>query len=124
MDIEWWKTPNGKLIPIDYRSDGKIIPHWQTCPDAADFKKDKEEPKKPITTGATFTLTDQQMLDDLAGTKCRGCGGTKGRRMSHCRACYFKLPKKMRNDLYKRFDSGYQEAYIESLKFLNARRVA
>lgn len=35
-EIEEWRTPNGKMMPID---PGTMQPHWSTCPDAQDFRK-------------------------------------------------------------------------------------
>ncbi len=40
-EIEWWRTPKGKAIPLD--PDTKE-PHFSTCPDAEEFRK-KEERK-------------------------------------------------------------------------------
>ena len=37
-DIEWWKTPAGKNIPMDF---GTATPHWSTCPNADDFRRPK-----------------------------------------------------------------------------------
>jgi hypothetical protein len=35
-EIEWWRTPRGKAMPID---PGTMQPHWATCPKADDFRK-------------------------------------------------------------------------------------
>jgi ribosomal protein L40E len=61
-------------------------------------------------------------LEDLLGTTCKGCGGTKPSRMSHCRKCYFSLPKAMRRALYRRIGEGYEAAYTESLQHLSGGR--
>jgi hypothetical protein len=37
--IEWWKSPRGKMLPMDVNGDGSCKPHWTTCPKAADFRK-------------------------------------------------------------------------------------
>lgn len=34
-EIEWWRTPKGKRIPLD---PGTMEPHWATCPDAQVFR--------------------------------------------------------------------------------------
>jgi hypothetical protein len=60
-----------------------------------------------------------EILDSLGSTTCEACGGKKSRGKSHCRDCYFLLPPRLRNALYRRFGEGYEEAYEESLKFLN-----
>lgn len=64
-------------------------------------------------------LTDREILDDLRGTECRTCGGAKKPKQSHCTKCYFKLPHKMRMDLYDGFRDGYEQAYRASCEFLN-----
>ncbi len=63
-----------------------------------------------------------QAVEELLGTECKGCGGSKSSRMSHCRKCYFALPKYLRHDLYKRVGEGYEEAYEKSLKSLHKRK--
>lgn len=35
-DIEWWRTPKGKNIPLDAAT---LEVHWSTCPKAKDFRK-------------------------------------------------------------------------------------
>jgi hypothetical protein len=37
--IEFWKTPSGKLMPIDVDIDGNCESHFGTCPRAKDFRK-------------------------------------------------------------------------------------
>ena len=32
--IEFWKTPSGKLVPLDIDEHGKVVAHFATCPDA------------------------------------------------------------------------------------------
>jgi hypothetical protein len=54
----------------------------------------------------------------VLGNVCQGCKGPKPSRMSHCRSCYFSLPKDMRRQLYKRIGEGYEEVYAESLEVL------
>ena len=34
-DIEWWRTPKGKAMPLDA---GTLEPHWSTCPNAKEFR--------------------------------------------------------------------------------------
>lgn len=35
-EIEWWRTPKGRLIPLD---PGTMEAHFATCPKAKDFRK-------------------------------------------------------------------------------------
>ncbi len=37
-DIEWWRTPAGKLMPLNL---GTVVPHWSTCLKADQFRKRK-----------------------------------------------------------------------------------
>jgi hypothetical protein len=41
QSIEWWKTPRGKSIPMQpmIYENSPATPHWQTCPNANDFRK-------------------------------------------------------------------------------------
>lgn len=34
-EIEFWRTPKGKIIPLDA---GTLESHWATCPKAKDFR--------------------------------------------------------------------------------------
>jgi len=37
--IEWYRTPKGKMMPMDVEPGGDCVPHWGTCPNATDFRK-------------------------------------------------------------------------------------
>ena len=39
--IEWWKTPNGKSIPINPmdRGTAEAVAHWATCRESDSFRK-------------------------------------------------------------------------------------
>lgn len=40
--VEWWKTPKGKMIPLEFReSHGVEIcePHWTSCADRDRFRR-------------------------------------------------------------------------------------
>lgn len=41
-DIEWWKTPNGKSIPMNPMPSGSspAVPHWASCTEQDSFRKD------------------------------------------------------------------------------------
>lgn len=60
--MEWWITPKGKKMPMSVLAvdaNGDVVPqgsltrphefirrpHWSDCPNAADFRKKKEEKK-------------------------------------------------------------------------------
>jgi hypothetical protein len=59
-----------------------------------------------------------EILESLGSTVCGGCGKSKPPGLSHCRRCYRRLPVAMMCNLYKRFGAGYEEAYEESLQYL------
>jgi hypothetical protein len=62
-------------------------------------------------------MTVQEMLADLAGTKCR-CGARKKPRRSVCMSCWRLLSDEEQRALYRRFGSGYEAAYAAALKSL------
>jgi hypothetical protein len=35
-EIEWWRTPNGKKMPLDPVT---FEPHWSTCPSQEEFRR-------------------------------------------------------------------------------------
>lgn len=37
-EIEWWTTPKLRMIPLD---PGTLEPHWATCQNAKEFRRDK-----------------------------------------------------------------------------------
>jgi ribosomal protein L40E len=67
-------------------------------------------------------ISANDALQQLLGNVCQGCNGHKPSRMSHCRRCYFSLPKAMQRALYKRIGEGYEAAYAESLEMIKEER--
>ena len=61
---------------------------------------------------------NQQAWREFSEVKCPVCGNAKAKSQSFCRPCYFKLTVEMRTALYKRFGSGYEEAYWEAKDYL------
>lgn len=59
-----------------------------------------------------------EILQSLGSPVCGACGGWKRPKMSHCRDCYYALPPMKRRALYRQFGDGYEEAYEESLRYL------
>ena len=66
--------------------------------------------------------SEASTLEDFLGEVCYGCGKEKRSKMSHCSKCYYRLPRRMQSDLYKRFGEGYEEAFEASKKFLDDLR--
>ncbi len=46
--IEFWKTPAKKLIPLDRRPDDTFMPHHATCPHADEFRKKPQTKQEPL----------------------------------------------------------------------------
>lgn len=61
----------------------------------------------------------QSALDALLSSECL-CGSPKVKNQSFCRACYFALPGKLRQDLYKPLSDGYAEVWDEAKTYLLA----
>lgn len=67
-------------------------------------------------------MTHPDSAIDIAQQELQGevcvCAGRKKSGESFCRRCYFTLPGRMRQALYRAFSSGYVEAYDEAKEFL------
>lgn len=59
--IEWWKTTNGRRIPMDpMASDSaEAKAHWATCPNGKDFRGNQVTPAKPKPSAFGPTREDQ-----------------------------------------------------------------
>lgn len=53
----------------------------------------------------------------FAATQCQGCEGTKRPMNAFCKWCYAELPSALKSSLWKRFGSGFEEAYQASLSW-------
>jgi hypothetical protein len=65
-------------------------------------------------------MRDQQQLlliGELRGKTCR-CGKRKASGETFCRDCYFRLPPRMRQALYRGLGNGYEEAYTAAVDCL------
>jgi hypothetical protein len=40
--IHWYKTPKGKRMPMEIAEDGSAEPHWSSCPNAQDFRRERK----------------------------------------------------------------------------------
>ena len=84
-----------------------------TPDETQDFYEGDEDDEPEITHERRM-----EILHVLSSSVCESCGNPKSPRKSHCRACYFALPPRMRSALYRSFGHGYEEAYEASLGFL------
>jgi len=48
---------------------------------------------------------------------CAGCGGRKRPMNAFCKLCYAQLPFRLKNALWQRFGSGFEQAYMGSLSW-------
>lgn len=62
-------------------------------------------------------METHEIFEAFIGTHCAGCGGTKRKRNPFCLACYRQLPKALKSCLWKRFGSGFEEAYQACLSW-------
>jgi predicted amidophosphoribosyltransferase len=63
-------------------------------------------------------ITPRLAVSSLASELCPACGGKKKFRQTFCARCYFSLPKAMQRATYARLGSGYQEAIVDALNYL------
>lgn len=62
-------------------------------------------------------MESNDIFDAFVSTKCAGCGGTKRHHNAFCQWCYRELPAALKSSLWKRFGSGFEEAYQASLSW-------
>ena len=58
-----------------------------------------------------------EIFEAFVSTKCAGCHGTKRHHNAFCQWCYRELPAALTSSLWKRFGSGFEEAYHASLSW-------
>lgn len=63
-------------------------------------------------------MTSKEIMRDFLGTVCSVCGGQKNTRDGLCRRCYHSLPSDLRTAMWRRFGSGYEQAFIEARRYL------
>lgn len=62
-------------------------------------------------------MESREIFEAFAGTHCAGCEGTKRTYNAFCLSCYRQLPGALQSSLWKRFGSGFEEAYQASLSW-------
>jgi hypothetical protein len=53
----------------------------------------------------------------FAGTVCAACAGRKQTFNAFCKYCYRELPAALQKCLWKRFDAGFEQAYVACLSW-------
>lgn len=62
-------------------------------------------------------MESSAIFEVFVGTRCEGCGQSKRKRSAFCLSCYRQLPKALKTSLWKRFGSGFEEAYHACLSW-------
>ena len=62
-------------------------------------------------------LISAQVMKELVSLDCR-CGNPKREFQSFCRRCYYRLPRRLKAELYQRMGEGYEESFKESITYL------
>ena len=62
-------------------------------------------------------MTSDEIFAVFMSRKCEVCGGTKRQSTAFCTWCYRELPKALQNSLWKRFGSGFEEAFMACLSW-------
>lgn len=62
-------------------------------------------------------MESRDIWNAFMSERCAGCEGVKCRRNAFCRACYAQLPAALKSSLWKRFGSGFEEAYQACLSW-------
>jgi hypothetical protein len=63
-------------------------------------------------------------VQSLRSTLCPACGGKKKARQTLCFSDYRALPKELRDRLFDRLGSGYEQAVANALEFLEVETPA
>ncbi len=58
-----------------------------------------------------------QIWEAFMATHCAGCDGVKRPRNAFCVNCYRQLPAKLKNALWQKFGSGFEQAYMACLSW-------
>jgi hypothetical protein len=62
-----------------------------------------------------------EIFQSLRSFNCDGCGCPKKTMQSLCGKCYYKLPKTLQSNLYRKFGDGYEAAFEQALEFIKLR---
>jgi hypothetical protein len=62
-------------------------------------------------------MESHAIFEAFLSTHCSGCDGVKKTRNAFCLLCYQQLPQALKSSLWKRFGSGFEEAYQACLSW-------
>jgi hypothetical protein len=63
------------------------------------------------------------ILSEFVSEECPNCRLPKDAKNAFCMKCYRRLPKAMQSALWRRFGSGFEEAYTAARNFLHRPRL-
>lgn len=62
-------------------------------------------------------MESREIFEVFLGNTCQGCDGHKRRHTAFCSWCYRELPAALKSSLWKKFGSGFEEAYHACLSW-------
>jgi hypothetical protein len=62
-------------------------------------------------------METHEIWEAFLSNRCAGCDGRKRTRNAFCLNCYHQLPAKLKNALWQRFGSGFEQAYMACLSW-------
>ena len=62
-------------------------------------------------------MESRDIFAAFVSTHCAGCQGVKRKHNAFCLPCYRQLPAALKSSLWKRFGSGFEEAYMGCLSW-------
>lgn len=68
-------------------------------------------------------METDEIFEIFCSRKCQVCGGGKRNGAAFCTWCYRELPRALQSSLWKRFGSGFEEAYQACLSWFRTHPV-
>lgn len=62
-------------------------------------------------------METNEIWNAFMSTHCVACDGAKRPRNAFCKLCYQQLPARLKNALWQRFGSGFEQAYMGCLSW-------
>lgn len=98
--IEWWNTPNSKVIPLDSDS---LKPHWATCRDSQSFKN-------------TATPKEASALNGMHKCKVPHCSEQIGSDRLMCPPHWRLVPTGLQRQIWKHYRAGMNKFYFAAVE--------
>jgi hypothetical protein len=81
------------------------------------YQRDRVPRRKDWRRIRVDDMESQAIFESFVSTVCPECGATKRKRNAFCLPCYRQLPRALKSSLWKRFGSGFEEAYQACLSW-------